>query len=119
MPITNPKDQLLINLMTASSLRYKVLTGNLTNQNTPGYVRQTVDFEDLLVKELAGGRPDLLSVEPEVRFDELTPASPDGNNVNPELELNGLVQNRLQYEVYSTLLAGRMEMIRTAIQESR
>ncbi len=119
MPIANNTDQLLVNLMSASSLRYKVLTGNLTNQNTPGYLRQTVAFEDLLARELGDTRPDLLSVEPEIITDELTPGSPDGNNVNPELELNGLTQNRLQYEVYSTILAGRLELLRAAIQEGR
>jgi flagellar basal-body rod protein FlgB len=119
MPITNNTDQLLVNLMSASSLRYKVLTGNLTNQNTPGYVRQTVAFEDLLARELGDSRPDLLAVEPQVVTDELTPGSPDGNNVNAELEINGLLQNRLQYETYSTLLAARMELVRAAIQEGR
>jgi len=119
MDISSSKDKLLVNLMSASSLRYRVLTNNLVNQNTPGYQRQTVDFEDLLAKELEDSTPELLGVEPEITVDELTPSSPDGNNVNVELELNGLMQNRLQYELYSTILAGRMELMRTAIQESR
>lgn len=119
MNISNSKDKLLVNLMSASTQRYRVLTNNLTNQNTPGYVRQTVDFEDLLAQELEEQRPDLLSVTPQVKNDVVTPGSPDGNNVNPELELNGLMQNRLQYELYSTLLAGRMELLRSAIQEGR
>lgn len=119
MGITNNTDQLLVHLLSASSLRYKVLAGNLTNQETPGFVRKTVEFEDLLAKELGAGRPDLLAVEPEIREDTLTPGTADGNNVNPELELNGLLQNRMQFELYSTLLAGRMELLRTAIQEGR
>jgi flagellar basal-body rod protein FlgB len=119
MNIGNSKDQLLIKLMSASTLRYRVLTNNLTNQNTPGYTRKTVEFEDLLSQELQELNPDLLSVEAKVRADELTPGSPDGNNVNPELELNGLLQNRMQYELYSTLLAGRMELLRSAIEEGR
>ena len=55
----------------------------------------------------------------EITKDMLTPSSPDGNNVNPELEMNGLLQNRMQYELYSTLLGGRMELLRSAIQEGR
>ncbi len=119
MNISSPKDQLLINLLSASSLRYRVLTGNLVNQNTPGYTRQTVDFEDLLAKELGEDDPELLAVQPEIVEDKLTPAGRDGNNVNMELELNGLLQNRMQYEMYSTILAGRMELIRAAIMEDR
>jgi flagellar basal-body rod protein FlgB len=51
--------------------------------------------------------------------DILTPKSADGNNVNMELEMTGLMQNRLQYELYSTILAGRMELMRSAIQGGR
>lgn len=119
MNVSNSKDQVLLNLMSASSLRYRVLTNNLVNQNTPGYTRQTVQFEDLLAKELGESAPDLASVEPAIVDDEFTPATPDGNNVNVELELNGLQQNRLQYELYSTILAGRAELMRTAISEGR
>lgn len=119
MTIGNTNDQLLVNLMSASTMRYQVLTNNLTNQNTPGYVRQTVEFEDLLAQELEETRPKLLEVTPRVQDDNLTQGSPDGNNVNAELELNGLLQNRMQYELYSTLLAGRMELLRTAIEEGR
>ncbi|MFT7484355.1 MAG: flagellar basal-body rod protein FlgB [Candidatus Paceibacteria bacterium] len=119
MAITGTKDQLLINLMSASTKRFKVLSTNLSNQSTPGYVRSTVAFEDLLASELQERKPDLLSVTPEVIEDTLTPGSPDGNNVNPELEMNGLMQNRLQFELYTTLLAGRMELLRTAIDGGR
>ncbi len=119
MTVTGSKDQLLINLMSAATTRYKVLSNNLSNANTPGYVRSTVAFEDLLAQELSEKKPDLLSVNPLIQEDHITPGSPDGNNVNSELEMNGLMQNRLQYELYSTLLAGRMELLRSAIQEGR
>jgi flagellar basal-body rod protein FlgB len=119
MNISGPKDKLLINLLSAATLRNRVLTNNLVNQSTPGYTRETVNFEDLLARELSEESGELLEVTPEVVLDELTPASPDGNNVNVELELNGIAQNRLQYELYSTILAGRMELLRSAIQEGR
>jgi flagellar basal-body rod protein FlgB len=119
MNITNSKDQLLVNLLSAATQRNEVLTSNLVNQNTPGYKRQTVEFEDLLARELQGGTEDLLSVEPLILEDQLTPSSPDGNNVNMELEVTGLQQNRLQYEMYATILSGRMELLRTAIQDGR
>ncbi|HIG11686.1 MAG: flagellar basal body rod protein FlgB [bacterium] len=119
MNINNSRDQLLVNLMSAAVRRNQVLTGNLVNQNTPGYTRQTVEFEDILAAEFRSETPDLLSVEPVVLDDILTPKSADGNNVNMELEMTGLMQNRLQYELYSTILAGRMELMRSAIQGGR
>lgn len=119
MSLSNNTDKLLINLMSASAQRFDVLSSNLANANTPGYTRSTVEFEDLLAKEVRSMKPNLLSVKPKVVEDLLTPSSPDGNNVNAELEMNGLLQNRMQYELYSTLLAGRMELLRTAIAEGR
>ena len=119
MDISNSKNQLLLNLLSAATMRNRVLTNNLVNEHTPGYTRETVDFEDLLAQKLDRGEGDLLAIAPEVVQDELSPASPDGNNVNVELELNGIAQNRLQYELYSTILSGRMELMRAAIQEGR
>jgi flagellar basal-body rod protein FlgB len=119
MSFIQPNDKVLGNLMSASTLRYKVLANNLTNQNTPGYKRSTVKFEDLLASELSQESPDILSVRPQVVEDNITPSAADGNNVSPELELNGMMQNRLQFELYSTLLGGRMELLRTAIQGGR
>lgn len=119
MSFAGPNDQLLLNLLSASTQRYRVLSANLTNQNTPGYKRSTVNFEDLLAREMAEQKPDLLSIAPRTELDTVTPSGPDGNNVNPELEINGLAQNKLQYELYSTLLAHRMELLRVAIQDGR
>ena len=119
MNISNSNDKLLLNLLSAATMRNRVLTNNLVNQSTPGYTRETVAFEDLLAQELGEREPALLEIQPEVVRDELTPASPDGNNVNVELELNGIAQNRIQYEMYSTILTGRMELLRAAIQDGR
>lgn len=119
MNVNSPKDQLLVNLLSASTLRYRVLTSNLANQSTPGYTRKTVEFEDLLAKEFGEDNPELLAIGPEIEEDRLSPAKMDGNNVSMELELNGLLENRMQYEMYSTILSGRMEMLRSAIMEDR
>jgi len=119
MTIQNRNDQLLVNLLSASVMRHNTLTNNLVNQNTPNYQRETVRFEELLAAELHDPDSDPLSVVPELQVDDLTPAGADGNNVNPELEINGLLQNRLQYETYSTILAGRFELLRTAIAGGR
>ncbi len=119
MSIAKTQDHLLVNLMSAATQRYQVLANNLANQNTAGFIRKTVEFEDLLARELQEQRPDVLSIEPLVLEDTTTPAGADGNNVNMELETTALLQNRLQYELYSTILAGRMELLRTAIQDGR
>ena len=115
MQIEGKDTQLLFRLLQATSLRAQVIAGNVANQNTPGYTRQTVAFEDLLRASLEGGGADLEQVRPEVRPDRVTPGRPDGNNVSLEIELNAMRENRILYESYSTMLAGHFELLRAAI----
>ena len=120
MDIGGSKIELLARLMNASSLRGRVIAGNIANQNTPGFKRQEVQFEDSLRKALASGNPRALDrVAPERTVDELSPSSPDGNNVNMELEMNALRENRLTYETYATILEGHLGLIDAAIRDGR
>ena len=117
MDVAGDSGRLLVNLMSAATRRSEVIANNIANQNTPGYKRKTVAFEDLLARELSQGGKDVLSIAPEEQVDLLTPAGADGNNVHMELETNAMHQNRLMYETYSAILAGRMELIRASIEE--
>jgi len=121
MDISGNNGRLLVNLLSAASRRSEVISNNIANQNTPGFKRSTVEFEDLLARELRSGGSgrDLLAIAPEVRVDNLSPGRGDGNNVQMELESNAMSQNRLMYETYSAILMGRTEMIRASIEESR
>lgn len=119
MKIGGNSIQLLSRLMDASSLRGRVIAGNIANQNTPGFKRRLVQFEDQL-KEAMGQSERLASaVKPVVVTDEDTPANPDGNNVNMELEANAQRENRLAYETYATILQTNFGMINAAISEGR
>jgi flagellar basal-body rod protein FlgB len=112
------RSDLLMRLLAASNERTKVLANNIANQNTPGFTRQVLHFEELLREALADGRDPAL-VEPELAFDTLTPGRPDGNNVSPELEMNSLRQNRLLYEAYAAILGTRFELLRVGIESGR
>ncbi len=107
---------LLRRLLGASAQRAEVLSANLANQNTPGYVRRYVRFEELLAGTLAAGR-DAGGVEPEVVEDRVSPAGPDGNNVQLEAELGAIRRNRLLGETYMTLLEGHFALLRTAMEQ--
>lgn len=119
MDLIGNEGRLIVRLMSAATLRERVIANNIAQQSTPGYKRQVVVFEDLLQQELQHGRKALDSLEPRIEVDLDTPAGPDGNNVNLELEMSASSQNRLMYETYATLLEGRMELLRAAIQEGR
>jgi len=119
--IDDPSTRLLGALMDAAALRARVLAGNVANQNTPGYTRQVVRFEELLRSAVERGRTpaELAQIAPSVDTDSQTPARADGNNVNLELELSAARENRLLYEMYSSIHTTRAELIRSAIESGR
>lgn len=110
---------LLLRLMSASTLRARVLSDNIANQNVPGYRRQVVRFEELLAQKLTHGARSLDGVEPQVVTDTATPASPDGNNVSLELENNSMRENWLLYQTYAAILQSKNDMVRASITEGR
>ncbi|MBC8451153.1 MAG: flagellar basal body rod protein FlgB [Planctomycetes bacterium] len=119
MNIGGEKFQLLSRLLDASSLRGRVIAGNLANMSTPGFKRREVQFEDQLLKALGKNDAAAARLLPEVVVDELTPGNPDGNNVNMELEMNAMREQRLTYETYATILENNLGMIQSAISEGR
>jgi len=117
MSVTD-REQILLRLMSVASLRARVLSENVANQNVPGYRRRVVSFEDELQRRIAAGR-DISDLAPKVEIDPSGPAGPDGNNVNLELETSGLRENWIAYEVYAAMLQSRNTLLQVAITESR
>ena len=124
MTSVNDPNDLLLRLMSASTLRAKVLSQNVANQNVPGYKRRVVRFEELLADKLArsaatGKEGSLDGITPRIDTDTATPSSPDGNNVSLELENNAMRENWLLYETYAAIMQSRNEMLRASISEGR
>lgn len=115
---SSPGDDLLLRLLRAASLRSEVIADNLANQNTPGFVRREVRFEELVSAALAGG-DDAARIAPRVVEDRLTVGTADGNNVTPELEINALRENRLLQDAYTAILQNRFNVLRAAIDGGR
>ena len=115
MGVQRSETDVVVRLMGATTARAKVIAGNVANQNTPGYVRQVLKFEDRLQEALRTGK-DVASVEPEIVLDTETPGRPDGNNVSLEVELNAMRENRILYETYATIHTGQFELLRSSIQ---
>jgi flagellar basal-body rod protein FlgB len=106
-------------VLDAVAVRTKVILHNIANQNTPGYTRSEVKFEDHLREAVRKGPSAVQSVKPEVALDTVSPSRPDGNNVTLELELNAMRENRLLYESYASILEGHFNLMRAAITEGR
>ena len=119
MLLEGPKNDLLLRLLSAADSRARMLANNISNQNTPGYKRQELEFEDLLIAELRRPEPNLHRVEPQLVEDADAIARADGNNVSMEEELGRMRENRIMYELYTSILRGRMNLIRSAIHGDR
>lgn len=109
---------LLMRLMNASAQRARVIASNIANENTPGYRRQVVQFEELLGDALERD-VDPARVQPRIVTDTRTPARGDGNNVVLETEINAGRQNRLLYETYASILEAHFDLMRAGIESGR
>lgn len=119
-----PRFQKYLNL---TSLRHKLIAGNVVNVSTPGYRSQDINFqaelkkltqEDSVVKgEMTharhiplGHHPDRL---PEVNSMRVKRGSM--NSVNIDSEVSKMAQNELLYTVAARIMRGKFEGLRKAI----
>ena len=109
----------LLKLMSVAALRGRVLANNIANQNTPGYRRQEVRFEQDLLQEMERMRPALDKIAPRILADEAAVARTDGNTVSVEEEVSASRENRVLFELYAAILGGRMSILRSAINGAR
>ncbi|MEE8468624.1 MAG: flagellar basal body protein [Planctomycetota bacterium] len=119
MNIGGANQSLLLDLMSAATLRARVLAGNIANQNTPGYKRREVSFEDKLVAAMRRPNPRLEGIRAEVRIDPDAIALANGNTVSLEEENSAGRQNRLVFELYASILAGQARLVGAAINMDR
>ncbi len=119
MEILGQNGDVLMRLLSAATERSRILAGNVANQNTPGYKRQSLKFEELLTKELESSRPSLDRIDPLKLVDTQNPGTPNGNNVNMEKEVAAMRENMLRYEMYTTILKGSTKLVESAIQGDR
>ena len=105
--------------MTFAEQNHSVISQNIANVNTPDYKTRHLNFEEFLKQVENGkakqGKLGSMPVELTTGLDDRA----DGNNVNMELELGSLRENRILYESYAAMLGGRFDLIRTAIESGR
>lgn len=116
MNLSSAPDQLITRLLSAATMRQRVIANNVANASTPGFLRGEVNFEARLKAALERGETGLDSLLPKIETDHATPAGFDGNNVTLETEMNSLEENRITYELYASILASRTEMLRASIE---
>jgi flagellar basal-body rod protein FlgB len=115
--LSSAPDKLITRLLSAATMRQRVIANNVANASTPGFLRGEVKFEAQLKAALERGETDIDHLLPSIETDQITPPGFDGNNVTLETEMNSLEENRITYELYASILASRTEMLRASIEE--
>lgn len=121
--------------MEAATLRHEVISNNLANVNTPKFKRSSVQFEDLLAKEIApkdGEYPMALThdkhirpgyprkrAEATVQLENDDTMRVDGNNVDIDMEMANLAKNQLYYNALATQLKGYVREIKEVIRSGQ
>lgn len=120
--------------LDVAALRQRTIAHNIANLNTPRFKRSYVSFEENLrkaqeqdkrleisatharhFKTPAPGPP----AAPAVKVDESTTRRIDGNNVDMEKEMLGMVTNQLRYNALARQTSDRLNMWEYVVHQGR
>ena len=115
----------LLNQVSAfTQARHRLILSNIANAETPGYRAQDLPeaaFNQKLREAVAaqargadGALAQRLDLDPKPSGG---PPGPDGNTVNLETEMIGLIQNTLRHNTALELMRKQFALIETAIRE--
>jgi flagellar basal-body rod protein FlgB len=125
-PINDSVSSLLTSFLDVQSLRTQVISGNISNLDTPRYKARTVEFEKYMRHLSAEIAPQLEG--PVAGFDVAEPSvvekasdgvGMDGNTVDAAQEMASLADAAMQYQFGLQMLQSRLRSIRLAIREGR
>ena len=100
------------NFMSYLSQRQEIISSNIANADTPGYltrdVEMPVDFSSAIddARTLVVETPDL-------------PQRNDGNNVSIDREARLLAENTMKFNVAAQIVRSELKSVRSAIEEGR
>lgn len=97
----------LSQLLSAASLRHRVIAQNVANVNTPGYRRLEVTFGGELARASGTAGPKVVYAD--------APARVDGNTVDIDREMNDLTKNALLYQAAAQIVTSRIASLRSAV----
>ncbi len=111
----------------ASALRNQLIANNIANQDTPGYKRQDVNFEDQLKTALRSSK--YTSIDDKVANVRMSALNArqftdygdysyrlDENNVDPEQEQVALAANQLKYQGLMSSLNAEFSNLKTVMK---
>ena len=129
-PIGDRGLQTLTGWLNGLSRRQQATSNNIANIDTPGYIRQSVNFETELQRAFGQGANQLaatdarhytggsslrdqLGVDPQQL---LTSSRLDGNTVDIDQEMITLTETQMRFQAAAQALSKKLGTIRTVIQ---
>ena len=117
--------------MNVGNLRHSVYADNLANKDVPNFKRTEVNFESTLKKAILSERykPDFImsrsdprhttnwtqldyrNVQPRRVLDFTSTYNNDGNNVDPEAEINKILENQMRYTLFAHAAAFQFSQV--------
>ena len=126
MAATNIK--LLENYMGHLAAKNKVISQNIANIGTEGYIRQNVKFQDMFKSEINGSMKktnnrhiqlsssDDLSIKDNIFLDKSKEPNGGINNVDIETEMAELAENAINFKFTSKKISGHFQQLREVIK---
>jgi flagellar basal-body rod protein FlgB len=101
--------------ISALSQQQRVTANNIANLETPGFQAQRVSFEDSLRSAVAAGNPAAAHVSLSGSGDA---SGVNGNNVNLSSEMVIAEKSNTQYQLLTTAISAKFDLISDAIKGS-
>jgi flagellar basal-body rod protein FlgB len=93
--------------------RQRIIATNVANAETPGYLAQTVSFEDSLRSAIAAGDPTQTGISTGTSF---ASTLPNGNNVNVDEETVAMMETGLRYQLATRAINNEFSILRDSIR---
>lgn len=97
------------------ALYHRVIAGNISNVDTPGYKEKEIDFKAELERGLQGAKE--LRVRERADGDGLN--SIDGNTVNIEKQMVEMAENTVMYNTLVQIITKNFSILRYVINEGK
>lgn len=95
------------------AMRQRVISDNVANIQTPGFLAGRVNFEDELARAVKLGNPAAVHI---TSTRSLEPTRLDGNNVNLDTETISNVDTVLRFQLATQAIDGEFTNLRTAMR---
>lgn len=105
-------------------LRLNVISNNVANVDTPGYIAKKVEFEDILQSKILNRniketKEEIVNTTAFVEEDNSATVRKDGNNVDIDAQNIELARTQIQYEYMTKMMSNSISKLRYAINEGR